>query len=189
MQDKILFLDIDGVLNTHQSCYFFRKILKRDENAFDPEKQYVLNWLSEEFCPIATSNLNRIVEDTGCKIVVSSTWRLGEELETMKGWFKNFPTIQEAIIGKTPVLKVKYAEQVHNCPRGMEIDAWLDEHKIRTWDSYQFAVLDDDSDMWPINKKNFFLCDAHVGLDYNLMMKVIKFLKGNNEVAGSTVAI
>lgn len=53
---RYLFLDVDGVLNTRQSR------LNHGSNWMDPD---------------LVSNLDRIVAQTGCWIVVHSGWRLG----------------------------------------------------------------------------------------------------------------
>lgn len=175
--EKILFLDIDGVLNSHQSSYFFREIVKRDENNPEIDISNVFQWLSEELCPIALSNLNRIIEDTGCKIVISSTWRLGEDLESMKSWFKSFPVIANAIIDKTPSLRVKTdSGKILSVPRGVEIQAWLEDNNVSSYKNKNLVILDDDSDMWPLHA-NFILVDSHVGLDYNIMIKVLRLLE------------
>lgn len=57
---NILFLDIDGVLNYNQ--YYIRG--RRPEG-----------YPVSELCPVAIDRLNRIVTGTGCKVVISSTWR------------------------------------------------------------------------------------------------------------------
>lgn len=177
MKGKFLFLDIDGVLNSHQSFLLFRNIIKRDENDYDPSKESVYKWLSKEFCPISIANLHNIVKETECQIVLSSTWRLGAELDEIKSWFEGIPLIQNAIIDKTPSLRLTYQEKVLNTPRGMEIDAWLRSHNIDTYKSTEFAILDDDCDMYPYEKSgNFFHVDGHIGLDYYTAEKVIAFL-------------
>jgi hypothetical protein len=173
---KVLFLDIDGVLNSSQSSYYYRHIIKRDENAFDKDKEDVLQWLAQEFDPMAISNLYRIIDKTGCKIVISSTWRLGETLETMKSWFKGLPLIQSAIIGSTPSLRVKTPNgQIINVPRGVEIHAWLVDYKMDKYKSKKYAILDDDSDMWPVHV-NFFQTKTNTGLDWETAEHVIEFL-------------
>ena len=193
MQDKILFLDIDGVLNSEQSAYFWRKFVEKEEDTsiYTPNEQVteenVKIRLSEEFCPIAVSNLHRIVAETGCKIVVSSTWRYGQDLEMMKEWFKYSPLIRDALIGKTPSLVFKHKmnekdvqDALITVPRGVEIKAWLESHKVNYYNNNQFAIIDDDDDMWPV-ERNFFSIEGRVGLTVFNAVEVINFLNKKKE--------
>jgi hypothetical protein len=64
----IIFLDIDGVLNTEHGLKLWSNNWKNPElmrNSKDDKKQ---------FCPEAVEVLRRIIETTGAKIVISSTW-------------------------------------------------------------------------------------------------------------------
>jgi len=133
---KVLFLDIDGVLNSEE--HFYNNHIARTEAAHkDGDDKYndinyiwPLGHLSEDLI----NYLNMIVEMTGCHIVISSTWRIGNTPEQ---------------IGK--YLKVKgflYASRIIDCTgqdsknaRGGEIQNWLDEHPEVT----QYVILDDDS--------------------------------------------
>jgi len=156
---KYLFLDIDGVLNSEQSAYFHSYFLPDTSNTVIGNYKQKLK---EEFCPIALMNLHRIVEETECKIVISSTWRLGCKLEEMKSWFVNFPLIQDAIIGSTKSIVVKDDTNViHNTPRGLEIKIYLSENDIYLMPEWQgkksrmydtICILDDDNDMWPLQR-------------------------------------
>ena len=58
---KIIFLDIDGVLNTYNSM--------------------------DRFCPKAVSCLNEFVQESGAKVVISSSWRLSWKIEEMREYF------------------------------------------------------------------------------------------------------
>ena len=59
---KIIFLDIDGVLNTK---YWYSQM---DRNT--PKDQY-----GYMFDPISVGNLAKIVRETGADIVISSSWK------------------------------------------------------------------------------------------------------------------
>lgn len=179
-KDKILFLDIDGVLNTHGTARFYH-YLNYDEK-YKP-KSGVKNFMSEQFCNSAVGNLIEIIKQTDCKIVVSSTWRLGRELHEMKAWFENFPIIQDAIIGKTLSVEVKSPnsnkdghQPTHNVPRGLECDMWLTDNGYNSyWDKQKIAIVDDDADMWPL-EKCFFQTRGYDGLTYSVAEKIIKHL-------------
>lgn len=69
---KIIFLDIDGVLNTK---YWYNQMSRST-----PKDKY-----GYAFDPNAVANLKRIIDETGADIVISSSWKsLGlTELENM----------------------------------------------------------------------------------------------------------
>lgn len=136
---KVVFLDIDGVLN----CHRYLSSLGPDVEWFETE--------GKSFDPKAIERVNRLV-DAGAVFVLSSSWRgtpgLVEALHEagFKGEF----------LGETPRI---------GRPRGLEINAWLREHP----EVKKFTILDDDSDMAHLKpylvKTNFFrggLLDHHV---------------------------
>lgn len=125
----VLFLDIDGVLNSG-------KYIKNLNGRFDDP----INQIDPE----AVKLLNIITDLTGCKIVVSSTWRIAflnrcaDPVRSMQGCLRMY-NITGEVIGLTP-RKVNAIRNV----RGKEIQAWLDEH----YDEVEkFVIIDDDSDM------------------------------------------
>ena len=85
---KVIFLDFDGVLNSHQSATFWHN--RRDQSKWENEMYRdwpgtLKEYIAMEFCPIALSNIEELVRRIpGVKIVVSSTWRIGETPETLK---------------------------------------------------------------------------------------------------------
>jgi hypothetical protein len=105
---KVLFLDIDGVCNrlgTRQTYHGFVGI--------DPE---------------LAAHIVKIQRDTGCKVVLSSSWRLmadGRQVVEKQAC---------GIFDVTPNLPGGF--------RGDEIQAWLDEHPEVT----RYAIVDDSSD-------------------------------------------
>lgn len=161
---KILFLDIDGVLN-HQQYYTNGRI----------DATYPLS----EICPVAITNLNKIVSETGCKLVISSTWR-HSGIEYCTNVLQEAGCIGE-IIDITPSLDRlgPYIE------RGNEICKWLHDNKLYKFDSYctidhDYAILDDDSDMLYQQRHNFFECNASIdGLNEEIANKVIQHLNNN----------
>ena len=60
---KILFLDIDGVLNTER---WHKKMME----SHAPKDSF-----GYDFDPEAVANLRRIIEATGAEIVISSSWK------------------------------------------------------------------------------------------------------------------
>ena len=134
---KIIFLDIDGVLNSAEYMSF-----KQEEwNSGDDSKMIDEN---------SVSLLNKIVQETGAKVVISSSWRLHFTIEKLREILCSKGFIGE-IIDKTPTINPLIDEiEVHgNIPRGLEIQKWLRSkpHNIES-----FVILDDNSDMVHLSK-------------------------------------
>jgi len=142
---KILFLDIDGVVN-------YAKTFHR---AYGHEgKGGIIG-----FDPFMVLLVNRIVEATGCQIVLSSSWRYGEESRAeVRRNNINFVDI-------TPMSRGLHV-------RGWEINEWLLAHpEVR-----RYAILDDNSDMLTTQMENFFKCAWNEGLTEELANQVIAHL-------------
>ncbi len=122
---KVLFLDIDGVLNTFSTTERFRSVVG--------------------VCPVRLARFLRILEETGCSFVLSSTWRK---------YKKHLAHLQELwgelgrarFLGTTPVSSGW--SMVYEMRRGEEIDLWLKENQQRLAIT-KFVILDDDGDMAP----------------------------------------
>lgn len=158
---KIIFLDIDGVLN----C----------ENAYrDGECRYV-SWINDSgkedhhqsFCSWGKVYLNQLIEETGAKIVISSTWR-NSGIEFMrKVW--EVEEMSGEIIGITPNFRGDI--KGYTIPRGCEIDYYLEKElgfSHINWDKgvqqeyieksgiENYIIIDDDSDML-YGQRNHFI--------------------------------
>lgn len=106
---RILFLDIDGVLNKG----------------------------SGPMLPRLVAGLSRVVEATGCELVISSDWRLFGPLETIGSSLREAGYTGPDPIGSTPDYGTTAA------PRGLEIAAWLAQaERVGVW-----AIVDDRDDM------------------------------------------
>lgn len=110
---KILFLDIDGVLNSVEDRRYNR------EMGIETPVDFVV--------PIRVKYLHDIIDATGCKIVISSTWRLTHSLEEIGKILQT-----NEIIGKT---EDKHAD------RGRQILNWLNDHKDLNVE--RFIIVDD----------------------------------------------
>ena len=139
---KVLFLDIDGVLNSTRSCI----ANKGYPHNFTPASLVM-------FDEIAVKLVRGMCRAGGIGVVVSSAWRIGRTHEEI-GRGLDLPTI-----GKTPSL-------VGN--RGKEIAHWLAEHP----EVEQYAIVDDDSDMLPEQMPYFVKTDGHEGLTYAAFAKL-----------------
>lgn len=150
---KVIFLDIDGVLNSDRSIFSLpmREI---------KPNSYRYNYLLSKTDPIAVAILNRLVKDTNAKIVVSSANRkfFGEKIADV---LKDMG-VEADIIGITTTTGGN---------RGTEIQAWLDLHEVGS-----YVILDDSSDMLESQRENFVNVDPKVGLDFgdlNLARKIL----------------
>jgi hypothetical protein len=116
---KLIFLDIDGVMN-HRD-YFVRSRLHQ----------------LQEFCPISVRNLREIIKRTDANIVISSSWRLGGAKE-MKQILSCYD-LDKYFVGLTPV--------INDGIRGLEIQAFIDAFPSLVEPIESFVILDDDKDM------------------------------------------
>ena len=116
---KVVFLDIDGVLNSHRTAIAFGGIpfttARSGRSRLDE---------------VAIRLIGGIVRASGAVIVLSSTWRKHED------WLDYGPALDLPIIDRTPSLCGN---------RGTEIADWLRRHP----DVERYAIIDDDSDMLP----------------------------------------
>lgn len=130
---KVIFLDIDGVLNNYST--------KID-----------LRWE-----PSLVEILNRIIKETGAKVVLSSTWR---RIESNRNIIKNDMKID--FIDVTPK---RWKE------RGHEIQEWLDKNPVVE----RFIILDDDADMVHL-MSHLLQTDGEFGLTDEIADEAIKKL-------------
>ena len=134
---KTIFLDIDGVLNVD----------------YDDKDQFG-HIFREEY----VQNLKEIIEKTGAKIVISSTWK-DKGIERMLDLWKERQLPGE-IIDITPdcvdvceSTNIVYYDQVK---RGHEIKLWLDRHPEVT----QYVIFDDIQDFLDEQQDYFVNCST-----------------------------
>jgi len=134
---KLLFLDIDGVLNhrTFLSAVFAKH---------DGDDQ--INHLD----PAAIEHLNRIIDETSCLVILSSAWRMFG-LGQVQQWLRA-RGFRHKILWITPT-KISGI-------RGQEIDLYL---KRLSKQPESFCILDDSHDIDP-HKANWVWCDPNEGL-------------------------
>ena len=126
---KVIFLDIDGVLN----------VIPQGHDAFG-------GIFHSDF----VDNLKRIIDETDAKIVISSSWRHSGLQKMLDMWeFRNLPG---EVIGVTPDLyRFLDFEGERTMVRGDEIQAVLNIHQEIT----HYVILDDDTDMLKHQLGNF----------------------------------
>jgi len=161
---KIIFLDIDGVLNVYGR--------ERDRFGQIFHQPYV-------------DNLKRIIDETGAKIVISSTWRFAG-LQVMKELWeeRNLPgEVISITIDCYQYVGEGKEEFYDRVERGHEIQDWLDG---RT-DIESYVIIDDDNDFLPHQRGNFVRTanninhpdslDIGYGLTNECANKAIRILK------------
>lgn len=164
---RIIFLDIDGVLNCET---FFQERVAKKQLRKDVKKGEISReeYYGDMLCEERISWLNDLCTAIGAKVVVSSTWRLGKTVEELQEILNRSGATFE-IIGKTPHLNA-------DCVRGNEIYKWIKENDDKLGCHYyeyrDYVILDDDSDMLLWQAKNFFQTDAYSGLTPNLVYKI-----------------
>jgi hypothetical protein len=123
--NKIIFLDIDGVMNN---------------STIDGETRRSWPGMDQPwFKPQALEILNRLVVADGWYIVISSSWR--SDKITKFTWAKWLNIPAEKILGDTPWGDSGF--------RGLEIDMWLADAFERNLlpSNLLICILDDNSDM------------------------------------------
>lgn len=134
----LIFLDIDGVLNSHDWW-----------NRREGEPKELMGLYDLD--PLACQRLQDICKVTGASLVISSTWRIYHPLDTLRELFKQ-RGLTAPVIGRTPDLRgheKTFEEPWHNFGRGLEIQWWL-QHYLPSDEAVcnqRFVIIDDDRDM------------------------------------------
>lgn len=153
---KVIFLDIDGVLNFINCKDRIRNI------PFVNHKKILL--------------LKRIIDKTNAKVVLSSTWRYGwydiENGDTDTFDAYDFNKLTEKLkeyniefISKTP--------ESNHYHRGLEIKEWFENWNGEIIE--KFVILDDVDNMNPF-MNNLVLIDPNYGLTKKDVKRAIKIL-------------
>ncbi len=150
---KILFLDIDGVLN---SIDYYTEL---DKHVTDS----VFDRLSDDLNPVAVDLLKEFVVEYDIDIVISSTWRKLFSIAELKDLF--------ALVGWEGIPIIDVTPLSRNGFRGDEILEWIEPFKNEV---EQYLILDDDSDFTPQQKKENFI---HTNGLTGLLQKHIEQMK------------
>jgi len=161
----IIFLDIDGVICLRSSDYLY----------FDPE---------------CLKRLQHVLEVTGANIVVSSSWKVGETVESLRDIFKYcgdrfcayngpipfFDTTR--IIDVTPSNCFNMDDKAHEDAlwgRGLEIDTWLNKNQ-RSLNVKKYIIIDDEVSDLGIYKDLCLQSNTVEGITDNIAQEAIKRL-------------
>lgn len=107
---KVLFLDIDGVL-----CLYARGVKNWGQSAED-----------DAFDSGCCRRLKEIVDATGCKLVLSSSWRLEkQDIYTLLRQLAPYGITRDDFLGKTPLGQKRGDEIMTYLQRHPEVDTFL----------------------------------------------------------------
>lgn len=152
--DKVIFLDIDGVLN--YTLWYI-----------DDRNPGNLNGQEGDLDPLCIDKINKLCEETGAKIVISSDWRIhyGYKDRLELAGLKN-------IIGHTPIT-IFDTYGTYHFTRGEEIQMWLEWHP----NINKYVIIDDRTDFTNEQKQFFVKVDSDIGLtdkDIQLAKNILK---------------
>ena len=144
----LLFLDVDGVLNSHQ---YFEEREKHESD--DPN---FVRSMKSDIDPEAVKRLDLICETTGAKIVVSSVWQRGRLYDILLDALKEY--------GKhIQVIGVTGDRGCKDCLRGNNILRWMRDNISEYHSFKKYVIIDDDSDMLYWQKDNFVHTSSEKG--------------------------
>lgn len=127
---KVIFLDIDGVLNTSETFKIREEI---------HDKTGIWEIEIDEF---RVEYLKRIIDETGAKVVLSSTWK--KDFENVNG--KIIPIHEKGegllnILNKHGIELYDILKKGYDISREDLITIWLNEHP----DVESFIIIDDET--------------------------------------------
>ena len=146
--NKIIFLDFDGVITTYASKW-----------EIDNEKCLLVK---------------KICDETGAKIVISSSWRYSTVEKTINAYKLHDWILTPYIIDVTENLSMSIGWDLLSYfpQRGLEISEYINKHEL----IQNYIILDDDSDMLYIQKDHFIKTDTYKGLSEENVKQAIQIL-------------
>jgi hypothetical protein len=145
---KVLFLDIDGVLNSRRTLIAHNGY----PHGFEPDQMKM-------FDHAALGLIRDLCRHSGAVVVLSSSWRILHLVEEVAAGF-DLP-----VIDRTPSLAGN---------RGQEIAAWLAAHPSVV----VYAIVDDNSDMLESQRTHFVQTSEEEGLSFRDYAALKRILNG-----------
>lgn len=168
MKQKIIFLDIDGVLNSERWYKLYMvSSLKHNKDIY------------EDINPFSISNLNIVLDYTKAKIVISSTWRFAFENICKKLYESKL--LKDSIIDK-----IDGYEFDQEYGRAQLIQNYINEHKDEI---ENYVILDSDFTPLKNQKQHFIKINKYIGLSGKNCLQIIAILEKEfslNEIIDST---
>ena len=164
---KVIFLDIDGVLNTE----------RQHNRCVEAGLAYVDNF-GYAFDPVSVANLKKIVDEAGADIVISSSWKFWGLSTMQKLWVNR--ELPGKLIDVTPnnvsdemLLSVDLDLMELPAGKGSEIKEWLETKGQQVT---HYAILDDFPDMLPEQQSHFVQTDPIIGVTVEDANEIIRIL-------------
>ena len=179
---KVIFLDIDGVMNSTEEMIAL----------YNQYGSLIDNTLPS---PAKCKLLKQLVGETGARLVLSSSWRLSlNAIQKLIDLFEFYGLILSGFtchevdskkFKNTPYedIKPRYQHTISDFgtyieDRGAEIASWLLDHPTVE----NFVILDDeDSDIKAWFPNNLVKTDPQVGFTLNDCLKAAEILKGGKQ--------
>jgi hypothetical protein len=169
MPNKIIFLDIDGVLNPVYYENALQKMWFHSGGVIKSRDEHGQLFFSQN-----CDSLKKIIDSTKAKIVVSSAWRLKGEIAIKELWQGR--NLSGEIIGITPteqdVVDSGKSEFYDMVCRGMEIDYWIQKNNF----DGAYVIIDDTDDILDSQRDFFVQTNSNYGLTTIDADKAIKIL-------------
>jgi hypothetical protein len=168
--DKIIFLDIDGVLNNARYASLLNHLYGNNGyGGFDAKK---LTVKTIKWDPYNVGALKTLMDKTRAKIVISSTWRYTHTVNNFKDMFQLYGLNAGRIIALTPDFRGGGIYDTYSSNfRGDEVNRYISDNDIQ-----RYVILDDGTDFYP--GQNLVLTDDEYGLTDSDMLKAIRILNG-----------
>ncbi len=177
MIDKIIFLDVDGVINSDQFTRWCRD-----------NKEFLKEGGSNHISPWLVKKVLNICEATGASIVMSSSWRLWSLGQTLKNLSskRDLRPILEKLVGITQRTDDRFrGQEIKNflecCKKGYfytDIGEQLSDERYTFSKEPKYVIIDDDNDMLDEQLPFFVQTDFLVGITDEDVNKAIKILNG-----------
>ena len=175
---RVIFLDIDGVLNTESFITHFWEYCRLNDMKRPEAKKEFNELIRDEygnlFDPMAVNWLKYVIEQTGVTdIVISSSWRASglqfmQDLWKHRGLCGNVIDITPYKAKNRLPKDLPFAERFE---RGYEIKEWIDSHDVES-----YVIFDDDNDMLPEQLPYFVQTNSVFGITSDNAIQAVNIL-------------
>ena len=144
---KVIFLDIDGVLNSEDHAIYCHE-----------NPKFIEEGGSIYVDPYPVLYILQLIDEMDLKLVISSSWRTWDLESTIKEFnrYKSLCRLTQYIVGITP----RNMDDRVWVDRGEEIQQYLNEHP----EIDNYVIVDDDNDMLDSQRDNFVRTNNRHGL-------------------------
>lgn len=166
--NRLLILDIDGVLKSIRSAIAFKDLNNMLGTSLAGSCKYPVEFRKESFNldPICIQFIKNLVEDYDLKVVISSTWRIYSCIEHFHQMFRLYDwETENIIIDFTPCTK-------SGC-RGEDVSQYIKNHP----EVDDYIIIDDNNDFSPEQKNHLILTNMEFGFTHKDYEKAIELLE------------